>query len=238
MNMIYKILTPIIICIAVPVLIVCAMIYISVIVAFPSLKFKATNIIAQIVLSFLGVKIKLNKSFPNGGPFFVMYNHTSFIDAFIFFSFATGRFTGITAKKNYKIPVFGWMAKQFKAIPIDRNNLKDAIKSMNTAEQRLKEGYHICILPEGTRSLDGNMLAFKKGGFHMAINTGAKILPIGVSGAFKYKPKNRWFIIPGAVHVNIGEPIDASRYTSQEISELINITYQHIYSLSKGISDV
>ena len=76
------------------------------------------------------------------------------------------------------------MAKKFKAIPIERGNLKSSIKSLEEAERRLAEGYHICILPEGTRSLDGKMLEFKKGGFHMAINTKAQILPIGISGAF------------------------------------------------------
>ena len=225
-------------CLALPLFMCTGMLYIIIITIVPSKRFYATNLAARFILFFLGAKMVINKPFPGGGPYFVMYNHTSFIDAFVFFSFASGKFTGIAAKKNFKIPIFGWMAKKFKAIPIERGNLKSSIKSLEKAEKRLKEGYHICILPEGTRSLDGKMLEFKKGGFHMAINTKAQILPIGISGAFTYKPKNRWFLKPGPVHVNIGDPIDASQYSIDSIQDLINTTYQHINSLSKFTDNV
>ena len=79
--------------------------------------------------------------------------------------------------------------RRIQAIPIDRKNRFTAIESIKKAEEVLKGGVHIGILPEGTRTLDGNIGPMKKGGFHMAINTETSIIPVGVYGAFNFKPK-------------------------------------------------
>ena len=63
-----------------------------------------------------------------------MCNHTSFIDVFTFPCFINGYFTAISAKKNFYIPLFGTMLRAIKAIPIDRTNKKNAIKSIQAAE--------------------------------------------------------------------------------------------------------
>ena len=68
---------------------------------------------------------------------------------------------------------------------------------------------NVGIMPEGSRTKDGKMQPFKKGGFHMAMNTSTSILPVGVPGVFSIKPKNRWWIKPGKIIINIGAPIDS-----------------------------
>tara|TARA_B100001250_G_C19800248_1_gene790715 strand:- start:608 stop:1330 length:723 start_codon:yes stop_codon:yes gene_type:complete len=233
MMILYKISTILIAAFALPLFIIIGILYIITLSVLPHKKFIITNWTAKIILLLLGVRLVVNKSFPNDRPYFVMYNHTSFIDAFIFFSFAKGKFTGIAAQKNFNIPLFGWMAKKLNAIPIEKGNIASSLGSLKHAEDRLLEGYHICILPEGTRSLDGKLQPFKKGGFHMAINTNAPILPIGVIGGFQFKPRNRWYFIPGKVVVNIGDPIDTAGYNVEKIDDLVQITYKTIDALAK-----
>ena len=113
------------------------------------------------------------------------------------------------------------MLKKWKAIPIDRSNIESAKESIKKGENAFDEGYKVIILPEGTRTISGKIRKFKKGGFHMAINTKAPILPVGSKGAFEFKPKNRWYIKPGKVSLNVGEIIEPKKFNELGIEGLI-----------------
>jgi len=174
------------------------------------------------LLLSLGVILKVHGEFPKNGPYIIMFNHGSFIDPFVYAAMIKGRFTAVIAAENYKIPLFGAMLKKFRAIPIHRKNRNKAMESIRTAEQVIKnEGYHMAILPEGTRTLDGKLKPFKKGGFHMAINTKTPILPIGAVLPFKYKPKNRWFIKPCIIDIYVGKETNVSEYEKLGIDGLL-----------------
>ena len=150
-----------------------------------------------------------------------MHNHTSFLDLFLIPSIINGKYTGIIAAKNFKIPLIGLILKRIKGIPIYRKNHNKAIESLRIAENYLKSGYHIAIFPEGTRTITGQLNTFKKGGFHMALNTNTKILPIIVQGLYSIKPKTRWTIKPGIVKITILDPINV---VNKSVDELMSET--------------
>ena len=87
-------------------------------------------------------------------------------------------------------------------------------------------------MPEGARTLDGRLLPFKKGGFHMALNTKTPILPIGISGAFAAKPRNRWWIRPGNVIIKIGQPVEVEKFNKNNIDLFIQTVKSQIIYLS------
>ena len=181
------------------------------------------------LLFSLGVRLKVVGAFPDKGKYVIMCNHTSFIDVFTFPCFINGYFTAISAKKNFKIPVFGTMLRLIKAIPIDRSNHEKAVKSISFAETFLiNSNFNVVILPEGTRTLCGNLGAFKKGGFHMAKNTNLPILPMVSIGSFDYKPKNRFTLRPQVVTIKIGQAIGSSGET---VESLMNKTYNKMLLL-------
>ena len=161
-----------------------------------------------------------------------MMNHSSFIDVFIFPLIPNGTWTGITAAENFNIPLFSTIINRIQAIPIDRKNRDTAIQSIKRAEDVLKQGIHIGILPEGTRTIDGKMREFKKGGFHMAINTNTAIIPVGVSGAYNFKPKDRWWMMSGPITINIGAPTNVSEYLDLGVNGLKNKVELTIKELS------
>jgi len=175
---------------------------------------------------------KINGQFPAEGTYIIMMNHSSFIDVFIFPLIPKGVWTGITAAGNFKIPLFSSIINRIQAIPIDRKNRYTAIQSIEKAEDVLKQGIHIGILPEGTRTLDGRMREFKKGGFHMAINSNTTIIPIGVVGAYNFKPKNRWWMMSGPISINIGAPTNVSEYSDLGVNGLKNNVELAIKELS------
>ena len=199
---------------------------------FLPLFYKIDKLCCHIMLSALLVLPKIKGGFPSDGTYIIMMNHSSFLDVFIFPLVPRGAWTGITAAENFKIPVFSTIIKRIQAIPIERKNRQAAFESIKQAENVLKQGIHIGILPEGTRTLDGKIKPLKKGGFHMAINTNTPIIPVGVSGAFEFKPKNRWWMKPGLVTVNIGDPISINDYTTLGVDGLSTKVKKLIKSLS------
>ena len=188
---------------------------------FPSLISKIVVPFCKLMIVTFGCKIKIMGQFPKNETFVIMANHVSFLDVFaVPCCFNTNKkFSAIAASKNFKIPVFSTFLKKLKVISIDRSNLKQSIRGIKQAETILNEGYHITILPEGTRTLTGELGEFKKGGFHMAVNTQAKILPIITKGLFQIKPKERWTIKPSTIEIYIKHPIDSKGKSVNELLE-------------------
>ena len=154
-----------------------------------------------------------------------MHNHTSFLDLFFLPTVIKGKYTALVAAKNFKIPLIGSILHRIKAIPIHRFNHTKALDALKIAEQRIKEGYHLAIFPEGTRSITGELSPFKKGGFHMAMNTNTKILPIAVKGLYNIKPRNRWTINNDIAKMIIAKPINV---TNKTVEDLLQETYKAI----------
>ena len=229
---IYKILTLLIYIMFIPVFLFTAIIMILASLLYFPLFYRLDKICCRLIMSSLLVWPRLNGAFPSDGTYIIMMNHSSFLDVFIFPLIPKGIYSGVTAVENFKIPVFSTIIKSIQAIPIERKNHFAAIESIKKAEEVLKKGIHIGILPEGTRTIDGNIGAMKKGGFHMAINTGISIIPVGVSGAFDFKPKNRWWFRPGLITVNIGDAINPDLYGELGVDGLVTKVGQAIKTLS------
>ena len=199
---------------------------------FLPLFYGSVKICCRLMISSLLLWPKIKGEFPADGTYIIMMNHSSFLDVFIFPLIPKGAWTGITATKNFKIPIFSSIIKRIQAIPIDRKNRLSALESIKKAEDVLRQGIHIGILPEGTRTLDGKMKKLKKGGFHMAINTKTPIVPVGISGAFSFKPKNRWWVKPGPITINIGQPIYCKEYEKLGVNGLLSMVESKLKFLS------
>ena len=185
----------------------------------PKYSMKIASMLSYILFKSFGIKYKVIGTFPNTGPFVIMHNHSSFLDLFFLPIIIKKNYTGIIAAKNFKIPLIGFILNRMKAIPIHRKNKMKAMKSIDIAQKRIKDGYHVAIFPEGTRTITGKLSPLKKGGFHMAVNAGANILPIVVKGLYEIKPKTRWTIDTSIVaEMIIDEPINTK---NQSIDSLI-----------------
>ena len=194
----------------------------------PSLLYKYARFLSKGIFWSFNINRKIIGNFPEDGPYILMHNHSSFLDLFFLPTVIKGKYTAVVAAKNFKIPLIGSILRRLHAVPIQRFHHTEAINALKIAEERLQEGYHIAIFPEGTRTITGNLSPFKKGGFHMAINTQKKILPIIVKGLYSIKPKNRWTICKGEATMIICEPIEVTNKTLDElIEETHNIYLQH-----------
>jgi len=191
----------------------------------PSLMYKYARFLSKGIFWSFNIKRNIIGEFPDDGPYILMHNHSSFLDLFFLPTVIKGKYTGIVAAKNFKIPIIGSILSRINAIPIHRLNHAKAINAMKIAEEKIQEGYHIAIFPEGTRTTTGNLNSFKKGGFHMAINTQTKILPVITQGLYTIKPKTRWTIHPGEATMIIKNPISPTDKTVEELLEEVRSIY-------------
>tara|TARA_Y100000814_G_scaffold199604_1_gene146986 strand:- start:223 stop:939 length:717 start_codon:yes stop_codon:yes gene_type:complete len=196
--------------------------------------YKSSKVVCYLVLKSLFVNVKIKGVIPKEGNYIYMFNHGSFIDPFLFAYPMTSPCTALIAKENYNYPIWKSMLKRWNAIPIDRSNQEAAIASVKAAENFLKTGINVIILPEGTRTITGNLSRFKKGGFHMAYNTNIPIIPVGCIGAFEFKPKNRWTLSPRTITLNFGEPIASDTYQKLGVDGILKKTEEEIKRLTNG----
>jgi 1-acyl-sn-glycerol-3-phosphate acyltransferase len=120
-----------------------------------------------------------------------------------------------------KIPIFGLSCERTGNIFIDRENSREAQQSLKAAGEKIRKGTSVIIFPEGTRSPDGNLQTFKKGGFVIALEAGAPILPVTVVGGRKLLPKKSLKILPGRMKLIIHEPIPMDGYTNETKEKLM-----------------
>jgi len=166
--------------------------------------------------------------------YIMMGNHQSLFDLFVIPAAVPLCFTGVEAAYHFSIPVWGYLIRKWGCIPIERNNLKSAVKSLESARQTLLSGINLCILPEGHRTLTGKMGEFKKGPFHLAKSAGADLLPIGINGLFEYHPKGRFKLNPGEVTVKIGQAIVYEKIDLMSVEALRQFCFKKILQLSSS----
>ena len=160
-----------------------------------------------------------------------MANHVSIFDIVLLGGYIPVYFRGIEADRQHKWPLYGWAVKRIGNIAIERENIHGSIKSMRKAEKHLRSGKSIAILPEGHRTLDGNLRPFKKLPFFLAKEAEAAIVPIGLSGLFELKRKGSWHINPTTVKIKFGDIIPADVVRHMTAIELRDLTRERIQGL-------
>ncbi|MBN2178799.1 MAG: 1-acyl-sn-glycerol-3-phosphate acyltransferase [Deltaproteobacteria bacterium] len=162
--------------------------------------------------------------------YIIISNHQSHFDILALVTKLGMQFRWIIKKELRKIPLFGYALYKSRNIYIDRSNREKAVESIHNGVSRLPEGASIMFFAEGTRSPDGKIHPFKKGGFMTALETGFPILPVTVNGSRKILPKKSVEFHPGPIEVIVNKPINTNGYTPEKIDELIDRTRSVITS--------
>ncbi len=189
------------------------------------------------ILASAGVKLDvfgLDNFDPNGTYVFAG-NHQSHFDVPIVFSLLPMTVRFFTKKELFRIPLFGSAISAVGMIKIDRTNHEQSVKTMNHAVDTIRKfDVSVVIFPEGTRSPDGKVRTFKKGGFIVAIKGGVPVVPVAISGSHRILKKHTLRVQPGRVKVVFGKPVDTSEMTYRERDHLIQQTRDQIIGMIDG----
>ena len=137
--------------------------------------------------------------------------------------------TRFVAKKSlFWIPILGQAMRVAGFIPIDRGDRTRAIRSLGRASERIARGESVILFPEGTRSRDGKLGRFKRGAFHLALETGVPIVPVAISGTGRVVAPRSIVVRPGPVRVTFLPPIDVRDYSAETLDALLERTRTEI----------
>jgi 1-acyl-sn-glycerol-3-phosphate acyltransferase len=121
------------------------------------------------------------------------------------------------AKRELKwVPFLGQVIWFMRFIFINRQNRSKALESIAQAARDIRAGKSVVIFPEGTRTKDGKLGDFKKGGFALAQEAGVAIVPLVLKGGFEILPRDAFRVSPGHYCMVIGEPVETAAYTSRD----------------------
>jgi 1-acyl-sn-glycerol-3-phosphate acyltransferase len=180
--------------------------------------YNISNRLAIFGVRLVGVKIEIRgmENLEAGRNYIFMANHTSNLDPPVLLPMIPGRCSVLVKKELFRIPILGTGMKMASLVPVDRSDREAAIESVNAATAVLRQGVHMLIFPEGTRSCDGRLLPFKKGPFHLAIDAGVFVAPVTILGTYELWPKSQFALRPGTVGVVFHRPIDPRSYPDRD----------------------
>lgn len=146
-----------------------------------------------------------------------MCNHVSNLDPPVVLPLLPGHCSVLLKKELMRIPILGTAMRMGKFVPVERGHRREAAQaSVAAAADALRSGLNILVFPEGTRSKDGRLAAFKKGPFFLAQQTQAPIIPIALSGTQTMMRKGSIAITPGVAHVRMLPAIEPAEYATRE----------------------
>jgi 1-acyl-sn-glycerol-3-phosphate acyltransferase len=179
---------------------------------------------ARINLALSGVRVNVigAEKVDRNKSYIVMSNHQSNFDVLALATRLPLQLRWVAKRELLKVPIFGLAVKRMGMIFIDRKDPEKAHESMKAADEKIKSGLSVIILPEGTRSKDGRLLEFKKGGFVMALSTKTPILPITINGSRFCLPKGGLFSLrPGKIQLVIHDLVEVAGLTIQDRDRLL-----------------
>ena len=157
----------------------------------------------------------------------IMVNHESVLDIPALLAALPSRTgTRFLAKESlFSIPFLGWALKALGFIPVDRVNRGTAVQMFLKAIDQARGGNSLLLFPEETRTDDGRLLPFQRGGFLLAMRSRYPILPVGIEGARVAMPSHEWKVRPfSVITVRVGEPIPTEGRSMKERQALMDET--------------
>src|SRR3990172_6697866 len=173
----------------------------------------------RLILALSGVRVTVKgmENLPLDRPVIIVSNHQGAFDIPVLQSHIPVQFRWVAKKSLFRIPVVGWSMRLAGYIGIDRSDAGSAYRSIEKAAEKVKKGTSVLLFPEGTRSVTGKLLPFKKGGFLIAAKSGVEIVPVAVKGTKGVMKKGSLLISPAGVTLTIGRPMPTEGLGEREL---------------------
>ena len=217
---------------------------IAIVISFFTRTGNPVHIIARIwaqsilMVSRVHVSVKGLSNIEPGKSYIYMANHQSNFDIPVLLGYLPVQFRWLAKAELFKIPVFGRAMLGAGYVKIDRFNQESAFESINEVARKMKDGVSVMIFPEGTRSKDGSIRPFKKGGFVMAVDSGVPIVPVVIRGTWPIMAKSSLRINRGEVEMALAKPIDTIGYSRETKEDLMERVRTAICQGFNGMTNV
>jgi 1-acyl-sn-glycerol-3-phosphate acyltransferase len=184
------------------------------------LQHSCARIWSRLILWTSGIRVKvegLDHLQPNA-PYILCANHQSHMDTPIMLAALPFQFRFAAKKELFRLPFLGWHLRRSGHVAIDRGNPHAAMKSLREATDKIRRGMPVVIFPEGGTSVDGRIKPFKRGGFLLATESLADVVPVTIRGSRKVLVPKTHHVRRGEVEVELGAPVSTVGASPSEIA--------------------
>jgi len=175
-------------------------------------------------MSGVKVRVRGRERILPGQNYVFLSNHGGNFDGPVLFYAIPRDIRALIKKEMMRLPVLSLVLKQVQFVPIDRTDPIQARASIDRGATLLNQGHSFIAFPEGTRSRDGRLGAFKKGVFIMALKAGTPVMPVTVLGSSHIQPPGAYGIRPGTVEVIFHDSIATAGMKTEDRDRLIEMT--------------
>lgn len=172
---------------------------------------------AKYIVNFVGLRVHIEgmENLPSGN-FLLVSNHQSNLDIPVIFASLDMPFGAIAKKEMENLPIISYWMKQIHCVFMDRENIRESVKSINQGIEFLKSGTSVLIFPEGTRSKGNAVGEFKKGSMKLGTKAGVPIVPVTIDGTYKALEGNNNKLRSADVKLVIHKPIIPNTLSREE----------------------
>lgn len=183
---------------------------------------RAARLWSRVALWGCGVRVRVENldRIPLDTPVVFMANHESWLDIPALLASIPVQVRFLAKRSLFSIPFLGWAMWAMEFIPVDRRNRRSAVKSFDAAAARIRTGRSILVFPEESRTPDGALQSFQRGGFLIAMKADVPIVPVGLEGPRQRLAKHRYLLTPGPITVRFGCPVATTGVSLGQREEL------------------
>ena len=180
---------------------------------------------------FLPVEVIGRENLKHGESYVFVSNHQGAFDIFLIFGHLRRNFKWMMKQQLRKIPFVGYACEKSHQIFVDRRGPKKIKASYDKARLTLKEGMSVVVFPEGSRTYNGRMTAFKRGAFMLADELQLPVVPLTINGSFDVMPRtSKWYWVHRhKLTLTIHAPIYPQSQGADNINRLMEESYKEIH---------
>jgi len=187
-------------------------------------------------LSRARVEIKGLEHIDRSHPQLLIANHSGLHDILSLAAHLPIQFRWVAKKSLFRVPFMGWHMRRSGYIPIDRENPREAARSIASAAEVIRSGVNAIAFPEGTRSRNGDLGKFHSGAFALALRTGVPLVPITLEGSCRVIMPKTLQVNPGVIiRIKIDRPVDVAGYGRAEKQRLMGDVF---LTMSANLSEL
>ena len=188
----------------------------------------------KFILFFTGVRysVKGLDNLDPKGPYIFACNHASGYDVPLAFAGLPYWLISIAKIELKSVFILGWVMETAGHIFVDRKRSENAIASLEKSKRSLiNNPRSILLFPEGTRTMDGELGFFKRGGLMLSLDTGIPIVPVGLVGTFEMLKKGTWSFKNQPLEIRIGNPIHPKAFSNDSKNNLAKYVKSQVSAL-------
>lgn len=173
-----------------------------------------------------------------GASYVFLSTHQSYMDIPAMLGYLPAQLRIAAKREVFLIPFLGWHLTRAGHISINRGSTSEAVETLRRAAREVRRGVSVFLFPEGTRSRDGALQPFKKGGFKFALATRLPVVPVTIVGARQVLPRDSIIFRPGPIDMHIDAPIPTAGLTDEDLPALMRAVSEAMSShFEKGFDD-